>query len=477
MFKSQQLLANRWRLDHQLPSLQNIQRWIAWDTHNETDVEVLTLTATEAIEPNQPEYFIQTHQQCSLAHVIGTEGKLPFAVYPLPTGEFSVANKMPQKILQDFTVQILAATTSDLSILWAEEIVQYDTKICYRPLGQVLKRNAIQVQPLTSPHPTNQALYSLAMLLVQNQHPALKWGNKKELEHWLNTLDVAGWFPDTSPKFQQWVANSLKNTHIDEQTNLLQSTGLKVVLPAVQFQLQQQTSSTEHTQLLSSASRDIPLPNYVLVAHTIPSPSIAKQLASMAGVNVQTVLQAYEDGAAFAVDGGSSIEEANRKKSLYQNVPITLSVEPVGGVLANPTVSIGLTGALLGGLGMTLSGFGWIPLVVGGGTWLMGWVARSQHRGQRQQQWKTAHQVGITSANRALLELQAARRRVLLSELPALAIQDFITQIDELEKHSAQNPDMVIDSAQRILVEQGELHTQVKKSLQQTESFVKDTFE
>ncbi len=474
MFKSQQLLANRWRLDHQLPSLQQIQRWIAWDTHNQTDVEVLTLTATEAIEPTQPNHFLQTHQQTQQAHFVGTDGKQPFAVYPLPSGEFSIAHKLPTTVLPDFTVQILTSFNSDLPILWAEEIVQYDTEIRHRPLGQVLKQSSIQVQPLVSPHSTNQVHYSLAMLLVQNQHPTLKWSSKKELEDWVDTFDTTGWFPDYSEDFQRWLVNALRNNHPKTPDGL----GLTVVLPPVQVQHKKNPPTpTQRTQLVSSASRDIPLPKYVLMAHKIASPSIAKQLAAVAGFDVQTVLQAYEDGTPLAVDGGVSLEEANRKQSRYQNVPVTLSVEPAGGVLARPTVSMGLTGALLGGIGLTVAGLGWIPLMVGGGAWLLGTITRAQHRGQRRQQWKNANQVGIKNSDSAMQALQAARRRVLLSELPTLAIQDFIQQIDELEVHATQNPDMVANSAAQIFIEEGELHTAVKKSLQQTESFVKSTFE
>lgn len=56
-FKSQQHLSNRWRLDHNLAFGEHIERWIVWDTQQQVQCELLTLTPSESIVPEQPTFF------------------------------------------------------------------------------------------------------------------------------------------------------------------------------------------------------------------------------------------------------------------------------------------------------------------------------------------------------------------------------------------------------------------------------------
>ena len=138
---------------------------------------------------------------------------------------------------------------------------------------------------------------------------------------------------------------------------------------------------------------------------------------------------------------------------------------------------MGMMGSMLGGLALTVLGLGWIPLGIGTGIWAMGTVLQSREQTHNAKMWKESQKVGVQGNSEVSEALQQARKRVLTSDLPSLAIKDLITQIDALDDNAQQSPQQTIDMANQFHVISGNIDSKLKKSIQQTEDLVNSSIQ
>ena len=471
MFKSQLLILNRWRLEHQLPNLNRTTRWIVWDITEQKQMELLSVTATEMLTSEQPNHFIDVHSQSQHCVVHGMEHTYPFAIYPIPTSEFTLSKGVPSHLWEDFIAQVVHALPNR-PCLSPQEIVLLDTELVIRPFGETTQFSRIGVNPLHPPSLAPNIEFSIAMMVILSHHPDLSWDSPGDFTQWLSTVNASTLLPTLSPLYIEWVQKALTMT---PTPNLpISNTPLRLS----PIDLTGPTSPKASTQqMVSHASKDIPLPKYLIVAPKIASPSVAKQLAAIAGIHPDPLCRAYDRGSAIPIDGAKTHQEAEELLRRYSNVPITLSIQPSTGPLGTSGLSYGLHIGLLSGLGLTVAGLGWIPLALGTGLWLSGQFWKSSHKSTQHNRWKESQQVGVTQQRELTEALQGARRRILLSDMPELAIRDMMTQLDMLEESASTNPQMAIDTANQMVNTGGTLSNALKKSMQDTEDLVKSSLQ
>ena len=472
MFNSNQRLMNRWRLDHKLSDLDRIERWVVWDLHTDEQLELLTPTPAEKIHVQQPQFFMDVHQNNTDCRHCGLEDTQAFAIYPFGTSEF-----VPSKPIQIDQVHDLIHSVHTLldihgDTLYPTEIIVYEDGIKLRPLGQTHKISAILVNPLHHPTEPNK-VFSLAMMVILSHHSDTHWKDQQSFQKWIENFQAKVWIPNCSLEIQQWIQAAI---HSRPLPSLNELTGT-VTLEPILFEESSSTPVTQQSLTVSHAVRDVPMPKNLIMAHNIPSPSIAKQIAALSGVPLDIVLGAFENKKPLVVDGGDTIKAAEKILKGYTNIPITFVIQNKQGVLGHTGVRLGLSGSLAGGILMTSLGLGWIPLGIGAGIWALGKTFQSRQQNQYAEMWKNAQRIGVQDDNPSSKALQAARKRVLSSNLPSLAIADLIKQIDALEENSIHSPQQTIDLANQIHVESGNIDTALKKSIQKTEDLVKSSIQ
>ena len=472
MFNSNQRLNNRWRLDHKLPNLDRIERWIIWDLETQQPLELLCPTATENIHVEQPNHFLQTHKNNVRCIHCGLHNSQAFAIYPVPSSEFSLDFSIPPQEHFSFTLAILQHLSKHGEHLYPEEITVTNEGLTLRPLGQTFQQSNILVNPLQ--HPTNPTPeFSLAMMVILNQHTHLSWKDRNAFSLWLESFDVSDWFQDSTPEFKQWIEAAIHSQPLPS----FEPVEFSMELKPVQYEKVENDSQISSVTTVSHATRDTPLPQYIVIAPAIASPSVAKQLAAISGIPVELTLRAYEDKSTLILGGAKTQLLAQTELERYSNVPITLGIREKRGPFGHQGIRMSLVGSMLGGLALTAFGLGWIPLGIGTGIWAMGTVLQSRAKTQNTKLWKESQRVGVQNNSAVSNALQQARKRVLTSDLPSLAIQDLIAQIDALDDMAHQSPQQTIDMANQIHVESGNIASALKKSIQQTEDLVKSSIQ
>ena len=472
MFNSNQRLMNRWRLDHKLSDLDRIERWVVWDLQTEEQVELLTPTPAEKIHVQQPQFFMDVHQNNPDCRHCGLEDTQAFAIYPFGISEFVPSKPIRVDQLHDFIHSVHTLLDVHGDRLYPTEIVVYDDGIKLRPLGQTPKTSTILVNPLHHPTEPNK-VFSLAMMIVLSHHPNTHWKDQQSFQKWIENFQAKAWIPNCSLEIQQWIQAAIQSHPLP---SLNAHTGT-VTLEPILFEPPSSTQAVQQSLTVSHAVRDVPMPKHLIVAHSIPSPSIAKQIAALSGIPLDIVLDAFENETLLVVDGGDTIETAEKELKRYTNIPITFVIHDKQGLLGHTGVKLGLSGSLVGGILLTSLGLGWIPLGIGAGIWALGKTFQSRQQNQYAEMWKNAQRIGVQDDNPTSKALQAARKRVLSSDLPSLALADLIKQIDALEENSIHSPQQTVDLANQIHVESGNIDTALKKSIQKTEDLVKSSIQ
>ena len=473
-FKSQQHLANRWRLDHNLPFGEHIERWIVWDTQQQVQCELLTLTPSESLIPKQPDFFLNLHKKSTDCLQVAVENGKPYAIYPLPSQEWNSETVLNTEVITGLLHHLTPQLIDINHPIEPTDIVITHKNSSLRLKGHTIKESRFLVDPLHSPHPHQKGLFSLVMMIILNQHQSLQWNTHHDFHLWLKTIDIHTLLPTIGLDIGQWIQQILQGTIVTP----LQTSGPHPTIALSPLQIKTSTPTEPPTQIIqSSATKDIPLPKYVLMVAKIPSPSTAKQLAAISNTPPEVFIHFYEQGEMVAIDGADSLIEAQRKKEQYTNVPCTIEIQSVNGILGTSTVTYGLHASLLAGIGLSMFGLGWFPVAIGGIVWASGQWIKGQIRHRHNQQWRRQQQVGVQSTNRFYPATQAARKRILSSELPAVAIQEMMSQLDELEANHANTPQLIIDTANQMFSETSTLSNSVKKSLHDTETIVKKSIE
>ena len=473
MFKSNQRLMNRWRLDHKLSDLDRIERWIVWDLLTEEQVELLTLSAVEHIQSAQPALFLDVHQSNQDCIHAGLEDTSAYAIYPLGTSEFTHNTTLdPQKVL-NFLAAVYPLLEHHGHRLYPSEITIHEGVTKLRPLGQTIKHSKINVNPLDHPDVSNP-YFSLAMMVVCSFHPDLNFSTNKAFIDWISGFTVDTWLPDIDQQASSWIDAAIHSTPLP----LLPAATDTVKLSPIQIEAEQQTPlpHSQHT-VIANARRDVPLPTYLLCTAAPSSPSTAKQIAAISHVPLAAALDAHDHKKQLIIDGANTLEAAQSKLKRYENLPITISILDKRGIFSHMGVRHGFTAAVFGGLLLTGLGFGFLPVAIGAGVWSIGRILQTRQIGIQDQLWKAAQQVGLKQDTDVMMALQAARNRVLLSDLPSLAIAELLKEIDRLDDMATTAPQQAIDLANQVHAKSGNIDTAIKKSLQQTEDLVKSSIQ
>jgi|GEM_PF-4224238 len=471
MFKSQLLILNRWRLEHQLPNLNRTTRWIVWDTKEHKQMELLSITPTEMLTPTQPQYFVDVHSQNQHCIVQGSENTYPFAIYPLPTSEFIISDGVPSHMWEHFISQVVQALP-EVPYLQPQEITLLNTTVVVRQFGETTQPSRIRVNPLHPPSLEVNVGFSIAMMVVLSHHQNLSWDSLTQFEQWLATVKASTLLPTLPPLYQEWIQAALTMNVLPN----LPISNIPLVLSTVEIQ-DATPQKTSAQQVVSYATKDIPLPKYLIVAPKIASPSVAKQLAAIAQIDPEPLCTAYNRGTSIPIDGAQTYQEADEKRKSYSNVPITLDIQPSTGPLGNSALGYGMHIGLLGSIGLSIVGFGWIPVALGTGIWLSGQLWKTSHKSTQHKNWKKSQRVGVAQYRELTEALQSARRRILLSDMPELAIRDMISQVDTLEESGSANPQLTIDTVNQMVNIGGTVSNALKKSIQETEDLVKSSLQ
>ena len=472
MFNNNQRLNNRWRLDHKLPDLDRIERWIIWDLETKQPLELLCPTATENIKAEQPNHFLQTHKNNDACIYCGLQDTQAFAIYPVPSSEFSLDFNIPPHQHLSFTFSILEQISNHGEYLYPEEITVQNGRLTLRPLGQTFQRSNILVNPLQ--HPTNPTPeFSLAMMMILNQHPHLSWKDLKSFSLWIESFDISDWFEKGTVEFKQWIDAAIHSQTLPSYDPVAFSMELK----PLQYEQAKTDSHTSRMTTVSHATRDIPLPQFLIIAPSIASPSVAKQLAAISGIPVELTLGAYKNSSTLILGGAQTQSLARTEMERYANIPITLAIREKRGILGHQGIRMSMMGSMLGGLALTVFGLGWIPLGIGTGIWAMGTMLQSREQTHNAKLWKESQRVGVQTNSTVSEALQQARKRVLTSDLPSLAIADLMVQIDTLDDNAHQSPQQTIDMANQIHAQSGNIDLALKKSIQQTEDLVNSSIQ
>ena len=474
MFRPQLILENRWRLEHHLPDLEQISRWVAWDLRTEVFVEILAPTPVENLKPQQPQFFFDIHSKREHCISVQQSEGTYFAVYPLPHSEFKVQNRLPLQSIQSFIVETSKGVASYSHPIFPCEFIQYTEggPIEHRPLGMYFSLPKIELRPLYNPQKIEDTAFSLAMMVLCNQVPQLSWSSRKSFESWIVNQEYLPYTATFPNQFREWIACAMTGTPLNTLSRDKQGVHLSpLVYDNAPLDVHPSSPPTS-TQPKSSASQDIPLPKYLLIAECIPSPSVAKQIAALTDTQPEVLLNAFEDKTAFPIAGSDSQQELQRLQESFHSIAVTLQVEDSRGFFGKPIIRWTKNIAILSGTGLWFGGFGVVPLVACS----IGWVILSHLSTQQhvsiQKQWKLARSVGQQTQNKRTLALQRARKRILSSNEPKLAVLDLLTQVDELDENTSLPEQIVIDTANKIYPHTAFLDTTLSKRVDESNALL-----
>ena len=433
MISSGQIILDRWRIDGELYGHPQIRRWMVWDLGSDTEYILFHPTASELLRPEQPHTFVNTHRQ-QHAEVVNTHENIPFAIYPLHNSELRENTEYDNDtwlIILDAALQ--ETTTVPLDYL---EVVERNGTTVIQRLGHVHQRPKIGVNPLYHPDDQNSAAFSMAMMCCLHTSK-LKWNTRSDFEYWLTERHFADLLKSMSPPLQNLIESIFENTSCPNTS-----------LPNISLTL----SSIEHVTLLpatnpstsptveSSATRVQHLPEYLLMVNEIQAKLIAKDLATVLNVPEQAILEQLNEGGPILLGGASSQTSAQAMASECDNIPVNIEITHRNGSFSTALLlgaSALTTGMGVGILALTGSLVG---LVVPVSTIPILWWLRSNWMTILNRKWKRFLTVGLdlSEVNSAL---RAARRRILVSDLPPSAIRELLQSVDDLEASGRSDSD------------------------------------
>ena len=464
MISSGQVILKRWRVDGEILSHKQIRRWLVWDLESDTEYLLLHPTASELMHSEQPHTFVNTHR-LQHAAVINTHDNVPFAIYPLHNSEL----KRDTVYDDDIWLSILSSVLQDTSTAPLDylEIIEGDGHISIRRLGQTHQRQRIGVNPLYHPEDKHSAAFSVAMMRCL-QNTTLKWNTRADFEYWLTERHFADLLKSMSPALQNTLEVILEGTNSSSPPTLpLQNDATQLSPIAHTPQLPATVRSTT-TTVESSALRVQHLPEYLLMVNGIQANSVARDISIVLDVPIQAILEQMKEAGPILLGGANSQTDAEALVSKCENIPINIEVTHRNGSFS--TALLLGAGTLTTGMGLgilTLTG-SLAGLIVPATTIpLLMWL-RSNWASILKRKWKRFLRVGLEGSE-VDVALRAARKRILLSDLPPSAINELQKSIDALAASGRSDADL-IQVANTICISQPTDHVSHKADLSTLES-------
>lgn len=435
MISSGQIILDRWRVDGELHSHPQIRRWMIWDLQSDTECILFHPTASELLRPEQPHTFVNTHRQ-QHAEVVNTHENTPFAIYPLHHSELRENTEYDDETWSILFDAVLRETTpAPLDYL---EVIERDGKSIIQRLGHVHHRPKIGVNPLFHPENQNSAAFSMAMMRCL-QTSKLKWNTRSDFEYWLTERHFSDLLKSMSPTLQNLIESIFERTSLPDAS-----------LPSMEIKL----SAIEHVPLLpatsqatsptveSSAIRVQHLPEYLLMVNGIQAKQVAKDLAIVLNVPEQAILEQLNEGGPILLGGASSQTSAQDMATECDNIPVNIEITHRNGsfttalLLGSSALTVGMGVGILALTG-SLAG-----LVVPVTTVPILWWLRSNWMTVLNRKWKRFLTVGL-NLSEVDSALRAARRRILVSDLPPSAIRELLQSVDDLEASGRGDSDRI----------------------------------
>lgn len=468
-----QILNQRYSIVHFMEKNKEIEVYRAIDTHNNQEVDVLCPSAKELMEAEQPNLFYQTHHNIlqfagqhspsptpptkieglSIPSFVGFQDKLPFAVYPKtkaswhapvtektlsPTEALSIGKRL---------LYILETHTSLLQrgLQYEECCTGEDGTIHIRELGNTNKQQKINIDSTQHPQNPIDPHFALAMILIQSQFGPQQFSNLQNFSQWISSQSYKSKF-DTSDAQSMQLQTCIEAIWTKDISTVLPISSRDVsynfasIAPIATPHTPVTTVATTTSPRISKARLDIPLQTYVIVAKDIVSPSLVRQIAAVCGVSVENITQLQKQYTEIPLLSFATEHDAQQNLSLFRNIPITTKVTPATGIWHSGKIqALSMLGLTASGILLALYVFQYLPLIPVLLAFLLSiaFVLTKEYNARTNQerlqgQWKQLQGIGVQK-NTWYAQLQETRKAILLSELPSLAIYDYIKILDEME--------------------------------------------
>ena len=485
------LIGNRYQIITALPSENGLQRYQVMDTQKQHLVELLAPTAAQILEPRQKETFIAYHNSMtsSLPNFegcldVGMHGNIPFAIYHPVNSLFNPKHKLSTEQAVDllnWAVPLILNNPQKFSegLRYSDIAILEDNTVVFRPTGILNKDQKFQIDVLQHPQNHQNPLFALAMLVIQSQISLPPFAKRNHFLDWIEQ------FPDASqglpkelherliPLLQKEYSQSFSPTF--DQGVFSGKSPMKLLLPkelsidahsssnhlnnASKHSTTTSMPSNNATQVStqSKAIADVELPKYFVVVEKIPSQSAAKQLAAIADI-APNVLIAQMNETDLPLMGAKTQKEATQLLALFENVPADVKVLPITGIWAqNWMIWLNITILIAGLSGIFSFGYPAGIVAILGILFLgfQGFMA-NRSRSQFQKIWKSYQIVGIDDPKQIMNRgLQKVRRNILLSDLPLIAIHEYMDNIQELEidNPTLEQANQIVQMAQQMTIQ------------------------
>ena len=215
-------LANRFVLEHALPSTPDILRYRGLDTQTQSAVEIIIPSATALIRPQQREFFLQTHKENQghsgyLSCLFCAEEKAtPYAVYPAIAGivqeDLRLDLEKGQQVLQ-YLHGILQQhpLPAEEGLQPSNLIVDKEGSLLLRPNGIVPKRSKITFDVHTHPERIEDQQFSLAMIIYCATFGIPELRKRVDFLNWIeNPPSLETLNPDIAPELNGWLTAMIK---------------------------------------------------------------------------------------------------------------------------------------------------------------------------------------------------------------------------------------------------------------------------
>lgn len=439
-FSASTVLAGRYKILNTLTGDQSIDRYRALDQQSNTEVEIITPTAKNVLNPALRSQFLETHKQnqlrregyLSCLHTC-LEGSAPIAVYPsiraiLPD-TLSLSSAQALQLAQ-FTAPLLRDAKEPL--YYSNLVITEEGLLRYRPRGYTSKGNLILGHPLEDPSTARGAPFALSMIIYHALHTLPKWKKRQEQVEWLShTVSLQAQDANTPPELEEIFQTLLSGETPELEPAIFQldvPKELPLKTPQKQSTIVNQTEQLQRTSRTRTSARiDIPYPDWVLFL----SPPIGEQnlkvLSAVLNLDPEKLSTQLESGP-VPICGSGSKQDVEKMKQSFSELGLKVALRQ--GSLFTPTVlGTAILGPLMG------AGLFMINPLLGLGAMFLAAIFEAVFFFSRATQQRRFKEV---QSNRAYTDLETAlqqvRNKIFLSELPQIAKSDYYEMIDEIEQ-------------------------------------------
>lgn len=467
-------ILGRFVIEAPLPAQGDLLRFLAQDTATQETVIIHTPAPVVRLRPGAMAHFKAatspqpSHASRAAPILQGQHSKNPFAVYA-QYAPLSFEDPLPVAELAGLASSLLDAVSHAHSITNGgvrkkDVVIRADGTPALQPCGIVEKKSMAVPDPTVAPgdgDTLDGALYGVGLLLFEaaTGQPPFDVKTMSALHNQQqsppNPRDLR---PDLPEALNTCIANLLSPQPATRRqaVNALQHT----TPPRLNVNFEEAIPVSAPTPLKRSRPRQtttIVLPKWVVLADLSKVPhTLRRRLASLSQIPDSALEKAAMEGVAVPVGGADSQAAAEALAAQWASSSVPLTVESVhrrrglllaGGVLA---LLSAMLGGVLGGAGLAMLGLSpglIVPIsIVSAMVLLVGLVAtmlgafwkRVRPNIQIGHELMRAQSPQMTDAE---MQIDDARRAVLLSQLPAPAQTDLLDVLDELQDALADSDD------------------------------------